>query len=64
MEPYYQVSLNEDEHGIMIRSLNDERTMLMKQGKSADAVDDLLIKVGRSRRRHGRSKRRVLDEAR
>ena len=32
--------------GIVIRSLNDEKTDLMQQGKSTDAVDDLLIKVG------------------
>ena len=34
------------EHGIVIRSLNDEKTDLMNQGKSTDAVDDLIIKVG------------------
>ena len=28
------------------RSLNDEKTKLMEEGKSADAVDDLLVKVG------------------
>ena len=26
--------------------MNDEKTKLMEQGKSADAVDDLLVKVG------------------
>ena len=26
--------------------LNDEKTKLMEEGKSADAVDDLLVKVG------------------
>ena len=34
------------EHGVVIRSLNDEKTKLMEEGKSADAVDDLLVKVG------------------
>lgn len=64
MEPYYHVLLNENEQGILIRSLNDERTMLMKQGKPADAVEDLLIKVGYSRKRYGRSGRRALNEER
>ncbi|WP_431833745.1 thioester domain-containing protein [Dorea longicatena] len=32
--------------GIIIRSLNDEKTDLMNEGKSTDAVDDLIIKVG------------------
>lgn len=31
---------------IIIRSLNDEKTDLMNEGKSTDAVDDLIIKVG------------------
>ena len=31
---------------VVIRSLNDEKTKLMEEGKSADAVDDLLVKVG------------------
>jgi len=45
-ERRYHVALDDYEHGIVIRSLNDEKTKLMEQGKSADAVDDLLIKVG------------------
>lgn len=45
-EKLYHIALDEYEHGIVIRSLNDEKTDLMQQGKSTDAVDDLLIKVG------------------
>ena len=45
-EKLYHVALDDYEHGIIIRSLNDEKTDLMEQGKSTDAVDDLLIKVG------------------
>ena len=45
-EKYYYVALDDNEHGIVIRSLNDEKTKLMEEGKSADAIDDLLIKVG------------------
>lgn len=45
-EKLYHVALDDYEHGIVIRSLNDEKTDLMEQGKSTDAVDDLLIKVG------------------
>jgi hypothetical protein len=44
-EKYY-VALDEYEHGVVIRSLNDEKTDLKKQGKSTDAVDDLIIKIG------------------
>lgn len=45
-EKLYHVALDDYEHGIVIRSLNDEKTDLMEQGKSTDAVDDLLVKVG------------------
>lgn len=45
-EKLYHIALDDYEHGIVIRSLNDEKTDLMEQGKSTDAVDDLLIKVG------------------
>lgn len=45
-EKMYHLALDDYEHGVVIRSLNDEKTKLMEEGKSADAVDDLLIKVG------------------
>ena len=45
-EEQYYVALDDYEHGVVIRSLNDEKTKLMEEGKSADAVDDLLVKVG------------------
>jgi hypothetical protein len=45
-EKLYHIALDDYEHGVVIRSLNDEKTKLMEEGKSADAVDDLIIKVG------------------
>ena len=45
-EELYHIALDDYEHGIVIRSLNDEKTDLMNQGKSTDAVDDLIIKIG------------------
>lgn len=45
-EEKYQVILDDNEHSIMLRCLNDKRTELIKQGKYTDAVDDLLVKVG------------------
>ena len=45
-EKLYHIALDDYEHGVVIRSLNDEKTKLMEEGKSADAVDDLLGKVG------------------
>lgn len=45
-EEKYQVTLDEYEHGIVIRCLNDKKTDLMEEGKYTDAIDDLLIKVG------------------
>ena len=40
-EELYHIALDDYEHGIVIRSLNDEKTDLMNQGKSTYAVDDL-----------------------
>ena len=45
-EELYHIALDDYEHGIVIRSLNDEKTDLMNEGKSTDAVDDLIIKAG------------------
>lgn len=45
-EKLYHIALDDYEHGVVIRSLNDEKTKLMEEGKAADAVDDLLVKVG------------------
>ena len=42
-EKLYHIALDDYEHGVVIRSLNEK---LMEEGKSADAVDDLLVKVG------------------
>lgn len=47
-EEKFYVALDEYEHGVVIRSLNDEKTDLKNQGKSTDAVDDLIIKIGRA----------------
>ena len=38
-EKLYHIALDDYEHGVVIRSLNDEKTKLMEEGKSADAVD-------------------------
>jgi hypothetical protein len=45
-EKQYFVALDDYEHGVVIRSLNDKKTELMRDGKSADAVDDLIVKIG------------------
>ena len=45
-EDRYHIALDDYEHGVVIRALNDSKTELMNEGKSTDAVDDLIIKVG------------------
>ena len=50
-EEMYHIALDDYEQGIIIRSLNDEKTDLMNEGKSTDAVDDLIIKVGTAQRK-------------
>lgn len=64
-EKLYHVALDDYEHGIIIRSLNDEKTDLMEQGKSTDAVDDLLVKVGNAPQKKFKVvERKRTDEAR
>lgn len=45
-EKQYFVALDDYEHGVVIRSLNDEKNDLREQGKPTDAVDDLIVKIG------------------
>lgn len=45
-EKLYHIALDDYEHGIIIRALNDKKTDLMNEGKSTDAIDDLIVKVG------------------
>ena len=44
-EDKYFIVLDDYEHSILIRSLNDEKTSLKANNRSTDALDDLLIKV-------------------
>lgn len=47
-EERYYLALDEDEQNILIRALNDEKTALMRRGKAVDAVDELIVKVGKA----------------
>lgn len=47
-EKLHHIALDDYEHGVVIRSLNDERNDLKKQGRSTDAVDDVLIKIAQA----------------
>ena len=44
MKKYYIV-FDEYERGIIINALNDKRNALIKKGRYADAVDEVLLKV-------------------
>ncbi len=64
-EKLYHIALDDYEHGVVIRSLNDEKTKLMEEGKTTDAVDDLLIKVGNAPQKKFKViERKRSDEAR
>lgn len=45
-ERQHFVALDQYEHGILIDSLNEKRKDLMSEGKTTDAVDELIVKVG------------------
>ncbi len=63
-EDKYYVALNEYEHGILVRSLNDTKTELAKEGKFADDVNDLLIKVGTAPKKKFKVIEKDRDESR
>ena len=60
------IALDDYEHGIVIDSLNEKRNDLRQEGKTTDAVDELIVKVGYAPKKKfkvvERDKRR--DEAR
>lgn len=45
------IALDDYEHGIVIDSLNEKRNDLRSEGKSTDAVDELIVKVGHAPKR-------------
>ena len=45
-ERQFFVALDDYEHGIIIDSLNEKKKDLQSEGRTTDAVDDLIIKVG------------------
>lgn len=44
----YVVALSDYEHSVLIGCLNDKKTGLMAHGKATDAVDELIIKIGKA----------------
>ena len=45
MEKKRYITLDDSEWKIVINALNDLRNSLIRQGRYADAVDDIMIKV-------------------
>ena len=64
-EKLYNIALDDYEQRVVIRSLNDEKKKLMEEGKTADAVDDLLVKIGNAPQKKFKViERKRSDEAR
>lgn len=65
-EERFFVELDDYEHGIVISSLNDKKNDLRAEGKSTDAVDELIVKVGTAPQKKFKviEKGRDRDEAR
>lgn len=45
-EPYYYLVLTDFEQGVILKSLLDEKNTLLSEGRTADVIDELIIKVG------------------
>ena len=58
------MALDNQEHGIMLRALNELKTDLQKENRSTDAVDDLIIKTGYAPKKKVRVVERNRNEAR
>lgn len=63
-ERQYYLALDNQEHGIMLRALNELKTDLQKENRSTDAVDDLIIKTGYAPKKKIRVVERNRNEAR
>ena len=65
-ERQHFVALDEYEHGIVIDTLNEKRNDLRSEGKSTDAVDELIVKVGHAPQKKFKviEKEKRRDEAR
>ena len=58
MERQYVIKLDEYDQRIMLRALNDLRTNLIKEDRTTDAVDELMVKV------YSAEKKLMVSEAR
>lgn len=45
-EQKYYLALKDDEQSIILRALNDLKTNQLNIGKTTDAIDDLIVKIG------------------
>ena len=63
-ERQHFVALDDYEHGIVIDSLNEKRKDLISEGKTTDAVDELIVKVGHAPKKKFRVIEREKDKRR
>ena len=61
-EEQYYLALDHQEHGIMLRALNELKSDLRRENRSTDAVDDLIIKTGYAPKKKFRVIEKRLDE--
>ena len=47
----YHLALTDNEYSLIIKSLNDLRNDLIAQGRYTDAVDDVLVKFIRAKKK-------------
>ena len=58
MEQRTKVSLSEDDKTIIIRALNDLRNDLLREQRSTDAVEELMIRICET----GHTRQRVAED--
>ena len=59
-EKDYHIYLTDKEHSQVIQSLIDLKNNLMAQGRYTDAVDDILIKISKARKKQIKDRKSVV----
>lgn len=50
-EPKYYIYLNDDEYSLLLKALISLKNELLREGRYTDAIDELIIKLSKAKRR-------------
>ena len=47
-EPHYYVALTDYEQSVVLKSLFDEKNAQLEKGRYTDAIDEIILKIGKA----------------